>query len=82
VPPTATNTSVPPPTNTPAPPTECMSLGKKISTIVGILVRYNAHEGSRRYRASLDLNHDGVLNIDDLAIVVETPTCRRHFRWF
>jgi hypothetical protein len=54
-----------------------MSLGQKVSTLIGILLHFNAQEGSRRYVASLDLNDDGVINVDDAIIVLLTPTCRR-----
>jgi len=46
--------------------------------VVGILNRYGAHEGNRRYKAQFDVNHDGVIDAKDLAQVGETPTCHHH----
>jgi hypothetical protein len=66
------------PPTPPSPPTqECLTLGKKISLAIGIILRFGAEEGERRYRSTYDVNHDDVIDFDDLIQVVTTPTCRR-----
>jgi hypothetical protein len=53
-----------------------MTWGQKVSKLIGILHRYGATEGQRRYKAKYDLNDDGVINAADAAIVLNTPTCK------
>jgi hypothetical protein len=67
------------PTPTPT-PTRCLTLNQKIRLVIGILRHFGAHAGSHRYRARYDVNHDGIINIDDLRQVLLTPTCNRHHR--
>jgi hypothetical protein len=54
-----------------------MTIGEKVSTAVNIVIRFGAEEGQRRYKARYDLNGDGVINGDDMAIVLNAPTCVR-----
>ena len=75
--PTATNTPATTPTATPTPPA-CENFGQKLETIVNILRRLGSHQGDHRYKARYDLNHDGVINVDDLLLALDIPTCREH----
>ena len=79
VPATNTPVSTSTPTNTPTPaPQDCLSFGQKVRLIMGILHRLGAHEGSRRYKARYDVNHDGAIDINDILQVRRMPTCRSH----
>jgi hypothetical protein len=69
-----TKTAVPTRTATP----ECLTLGQKISLLIGIFHHFGKHEGQQGYRARYDLNHDGVIDWEDVRIVIETPRCRHH----
>ncbi|HYM16619.1 MAG TPA: hypothetical protein VEZ14_13775 [Dehalococcoidia bacterium] len=72
---TATSTSTPAATPTPAP---CLTQGQKISLIIGIFFRMGAHQGQHRYNARFDVNHDGVIDVNDLLQVLAAPTCGHH----
>jgi hypothetical protein len=54
-----------------------MTIGEKVSAAVNIVIRFGAEEGQTRYRARFDLNGDGVIDGDDMAIVLDAPTCVR-----
>ena len=76
--PTATRTAtvLPSPTATrTVAPQACESAGQKVSLIVGIIRRFGARIGDRRYQPRYDVNHDGVINQLDLQRVFGTPTC-------
>jgi hypothetical protein len=66
------------PTKTVQPSPDCMKLSTKIKLIVGIVKRYGAEEGEGKYKSKYDVNEDGVIDVEDLEIVAETPTCRFH----
>jgi hypothetical protein len=53
-------------------------LGQKIGLVVGIIVRFGAEEGERRYKAVYDVNHDDVIDLEDLVQVLLTPTCKKN----
>ena len=63
------------PTST-AEPEECLTWGRKISLLIGIIKRYGAEEGEKKYKAKYDVNHDGVIDAEDFIQVLETPTCK------
>jgi hypothetical protein len=65
------------PTRTPEPPVECLTLSQKISLIIGIVKRFNKQEGQNGYQAKYDVNSDGIINLDDLEEVIETPFCHK-----
>jgi hypothetical protein len=72
-----TPTPEPTATKTPKPePPRCMTLGEKISLFFGILKRWGAEEGERRYKAKYDLNGDGEIGWEDLEIVLESKICK------
>jgi plastocyanin len=68
----STPTAVPTETVTPA-PEECLTLGQKISLLIGIArnLREDAGRGTARY----DVNRDGVIGVDDWHEVAGRPLC-------
>jgi hypothetical protein len=51
---------------------------QKIELVIGILNHLGAHNGQRGYRAWLDVNHDGVIDLNDIIKVLNMPTCHPH----
>jgi hypothetical protein len=88
----ATNTPMSSPTATATPTENCLTFNQKLRLVFGIFTHFGArdhdHSGffrffffRNRYERQFDLNHDGVINFDDLLIVINTPTCpTRHRR--
>ncbi|TAK60580.1 MAG: hypothetical protein EPO22_09145 [Dehalococcoidia bacterium] len=70
-------TNTPTATSTPPPPGQCLKFGQKVELVIGILKRFGAHEGQKKYKAKYDVNHDGVIDAADLLQVANTPTCHR-----
>jgi hypothetical protein len=64
-------------TPTETPPDECLTFGQKLTLVIGVLVRYGAEEGERRYNAKYDVNGDGRIDFGDIAVILQTPTCSR-----
>jgi hypothetical protein len=77
--PTATSTQVPAtntPTATASPATQgCLTFGQKTRLFIGIVHRLGAHQGERGYNPTYDVNHDGVIDVNDLFAVLNTPLC-------
>jgi len=42
---------------------------------MGILLRFGARAGDRRYQAQYDLNHDGFIDALDLLVLASMPLC-------
>jgi hypothetical protein len=42
---------------------------------VGILLRFGAHVGQYRYQARYDPNGDGVIDANNLLMLLNTPVC-------
>jgi len=86
--PTATPTRTATATSTPAPPAACLTLGQKTELIIGIIKRFGAERGERRYKAKYDVNGTGIIGILDIEMVLDTPTCRpkhhhhHHHHWW
>jgi hypothetical protein len=88
----ATNTPMSSPTATATPTENCLTFDQKLRLVFGILTHFGARDHDdhgffrffffrNRYERQFDLNHDGVINFDDLLIVINTPTCpTRHRR--
>jgi len=47
-----------------------------LNLIIGVVRRLGATEGSHRYNARYDVDGDGVIDFNDLEIVLHAPSCR------
>lgn len=75
--PANTATAVPTATSTPGTkPPACLTSGRKIAVALGILRNLGARRGDHRYKADYDVNGDGVISVDDLLVLLTTPSCR------
>jgi hypothetical protein len=69
----ATRTTLP--TRTPTP--RCLKWNEKLTLLWGIAHTIGAESGERAYRTKFDINHDGIIDLEDWRRVLQSPGCRK-----
>ena len=72
---TPQSTHTPEATATGEPHDGCLTHRQKIRLLIGILRHYGAEAGERRYVRKFDVNGDGVIDVDDIMLVLDAPSC-------
>jgi hypothetical protein len=67
--------------STGTPTVHCLTQREWVALIVGMAMRMHTNRGDARYHPLFDGNHDGVIDLHDLLIVLRLPRCHgRHDR--